>query len=538
MRAPRVFISYSHDSDEHRSRVLSLCTRLRKDGISAELDQYVQGTPAAGWPRWMHEQLRDSDFVIVVCTASYLERFWGDADKGHGVSFEGAIVTNQLYASRGYNTKFIPVSFAADALEFVPDPLRASTLYELTSTDAYQALYDYLLGQAGVEPASVGEPRRRERSRGTALEFQQEASLSPSPAGRPSSLAPSTTIIVSAPESSTDTLPSPIRDGGLERRATSDGVVVTASAGAVRLARRAWPLVVGVVAILTIVTVVAARLAKRTVAGFSPGCEPQEDAGKTSELGSGNIQFVRVQGGAFVSCARGVCQDTAISVKPFEMSRTEVSQSQFFDYFRELPESSGAKAIPSKCWVRDRTKIPSWRFPSSTPAQPPTSEDGKYPVVCITQEEAKGFAQWLGRKLNARVRLPTAIEWEYAATSGGKCRPFSWGNAWPPRGPVANVADATAKETLEFSPKEQPPLADYRDAYAYSAPVGTFLPNHFGLFDMTGNVYEWVDDQCFAYGGAWDTGNGRLTEITRPYDKSRCVDRYSATGFRLVRELD
>ena len=52
-----VFISYSHDSDEHREQVLGLSERLRADGIETVLDQYVNGSPAEGWPRWMLDQL-------------------------------------------------------------------------------------------------------------------------------------------------------------------------------------------------------------------------------------------------------------------------------------------------------------------------------------------------------------------------------------------------------------------------------------------------------------------------------------------------
>ena len=64
----RVFITYSHDSPEHRHRVLALAERLRKDGVDAQLDQYVAGTPAKGWPRWMEDRLEWAQFVLVICT--------------------------------------------------------------------------------------------------------------------------------------------------------------------------------------------------------------------------------------------------------------------------------------------------------------------------------------------------------------------------------------------------------------------------------------------------------------------------------------
>ncbi|MFM9069791.1 MAG: SEFIR domain-containing protein, partial [Planctomycetota bacterium] len=54
---PKVFISYSHDSDEHKALVLGLAERLRTNGVDAGIDQYVEGTPAEGWGRWMNAQI-------------------------------------------------------------------------------------------------------------------------------------------------------------------------------------------------------------------------------------------------------------------------------------------------------------------------------------------------------------------------------------------------------------------------------------------------------------------------------------------------
>jgi hypothetical protein len=61
---PKVLISYSHDSPEHRDRVPVLSKRLRKDGIDCTIDQYVV-VPPEGWPRWMEKQIRNSDFVLI-----------------------------------------------------------------------------------------------------------------------------------------------------------------------------------------------------------------------------------------------------------------------------------------------------------------------------------------------------------------------------------------------------------------------------------------------------------------------------------------
>jgi hypothetical protein len=108
---PRVFVSYSHDSPVHAQHVLDLAERLRKDGIDAWLDQYVVGTPAAGWPRWMLDRLDWADFVLVVCTGTYYRRFRGHEEpgKGKGADWEGKLITTEMYEAKSTTTKFAPV---------------------------------------------------------------------------------------------------------------------------------------------------------------------------------------------------------------------------------------------------------------------------------------------------------------------------------------------------------------------------------------------------------------------------------------------
>ena len=176
-----VFISYSHDSEAHRERVLGLSERLRADGIETRLDRYVGGTPAEGWPRWMLDRLDEADFVVVVCTETYYRRFrgHGEPEKGKGVDFEGALITQELYDAKSASTKFVPVLFDAGDERFIPEPLRGRIFYALTSEAAYGALYDFLLGQAGVEPGEVGEPKRKPRRRGEPLTFDEAQKIAP-----------------------------------------------------------------------------------------------------------------------------------------------------------------------------------------------------------------------------------------------------------------------------------------------------------------------------------------------------------------------
>jgi hypothetical protein len=83
VRAPRVFLSCSHDSPKHQDRVLALANRLRQWGIDATVDQF-DGSPREGWPMWTEREIRQSDFVLVVCTETYLTRVERREGPGRG----------------------------------------------------------------------------------------------------------------------------------------------------------------------------------------------------------------------------------------------------------------------------------------------------------------------------------------------------------------------------------------------------------------------------------------------------------------------
>lgn len=158
---PVVFISYSHDSEEHKARVLALAERLRQDGIDAWLDQYENGTPEQTWPRWMMDQLDRAAFVLVVYTETYYRRFRGHEvpGKGMGADWEGALITQEIYDDKNRTVRFVPVALASVEEKFIPDPLRGRTRYVLTSEPQYQALYAFLLGEGGTKPGRLGPLR-------------------------------------------------------------------------------------------------------------------------------------------------------------------------------------------------------------------------------------------------------------------------------------------------------------------------------------------------------------------------------------------
>jgi tetratricopeptide (TPR) repeat protein len=154
--AVRVFISYSHDSAEHKNRVWELCERLRLDGIDCRVDQH-EFSPPEGWPRWCRNQVQESQFVLVVCTETYKQRYEGKAPagEGKGAKWEGFIITLELYEAEGRNTKFIPVVFSPQDAQNIPLELRAATHYNLSAPEAYDNLFRHLTNRPAHEKSPV-----------------------------------------------------------------------------------------------------------------------------------------------------------------------------------------------------------------------------------------------------------------------------------------------------------------------------------------------------------------------------------------------
>jgi formylglycine-generating enzyme required for sulfatase activity len=200
-----------------------------------------------------------------------------------------------------------------------------------------------------------------------------------------------------------------------------------------------------------------------------------------------------------------------VAVASFALGKTEVS----FDEWDLCVSKGGCRHKPEAPWGR-----------------------GSLPVINVSWNDAKEYVAWLSTKTRQPYRLPSEAEWEYAARAGSTT-PYSWGKDIGKKNANCNGCGSRwdGKQT---------------------APVASFPANAFGLHDMAGNVWEWVED-CWhdnysgapgkawpawqggtcdrrvLRGGSWDDGPGDVRSAYRL--RFEPGDRYSDTGFRVARTL-
>ena len=129
-------------------------------------------------------------------------------------------------------------------------------------------------------------------------------------------------------------------------------------------------------------------------------------------------------------------------------------------------------------------------------------QDDSHPVVCLSYYDAEDYVRWLSERTGHHYRLLTEAEWEYSARARSTTA-YAWGSSASHE--HANYGAETCCSGL----------ASGRDQWVYSSPVGSFPPNAFGLYDMHGNVMQWVQD-CFAssYAGLATDGSAYEEVLT------------------------
>ena len=250
----------------------------------------------------------------------------------------------------------------------------------------------------------------------------------------------------------------------------------------------------------------------------------------------------------------------SISVAPYAISVTEVTVGQFDQfvtstgYVTDAERDAGGNAgcfvwsdnggisRSAARWSWEKNK--NWRNPGY-------KQSDNYPVTCISWNDASNYANWLADETGRAYALPSESQWELAAR-GGSSGP--WGSSSSSKGicAYANVADKSQSTTGSKWNNR----INCTDHHWFSAPVASYKPNGFGLFDMQGNTWEWVADTWAdtfsgtpvngdAYvkgsgeervlrGGGWDSDAKRSRLSSR--SKASASGRAAMTGFRVVLE--
>ncbi|MGC4190985.1 MAG: formylglycine-generating enzyme family protein [Thermomicrobiales bacterium] len=216
-----------------------------------------------------------------------------------------------------------------------------------------------------------------------------------------------------------------------------------------------------------------------------------------------DIRFVRLPGGSFAMGnprsdgypADGEGPVHPVELPPFAIGATTVTARQFTMFVeatgyrttaeregwsfvfagllpRDFPPTRGVAAAP---WWRQVFGA-DWRHPEGPQSDVARRLD--HPVVHVSWDDAQAFCAWAG------TRLPTEAEWEYAARGGTEATPFWWGADLIPNG----------KHAMNVWQGQFPQKNTVADGYLGTAPARTYTPNPFGLFNVTGNVWEWCAD--------------------------------------------
>lgn len=250
------------------------------------------------------------------------------------------------------------------------------------------------------------------------------------------------------------------------------------------------------------------------------GSAPYEDPGEVPVSGevvvSDDGTMVRLPDGSFIM---GLTDEDPydiqnagrkqVTVSSFYMDRFEVTNLEYREFLNSLSGQEKTERRPDSTAWEEAASRANWETYFYG------SEREDYPVVAVTWQDAKEYCKWNGK------RLPTEAEWEYGARAGRVGGIYPWAGFSP--------RDTRGRYLANYNPGRNGQAAD---GYAFTAPVGSYPPNEWGLHDVAGNVAEWVED---AYTPTYSQLSG-LDPVYRDSDEDRRVVRggsWSSSAFEI-----
>jgi formylglycine-generating enzyme required for sulfatase activity len=207
-----------------------------------------------------------------------------------------------------------------------------------------------------------------------------------------------------------------------------------------------------------------------------------------------------------------------VHIEAFELGTYEVTVGEY----RRFTEAAGYRTDAEKnsggragCAILDvGVAMPAYREGTSW-RSPGFAQTEEHPVVCLSYADVEAYIDWLKRESGQAWRLPTEAEWEYAARAGSTTA-FPWGDSATDACRYANGADLTPTPNGASWPLK----LDCSDGAIYTAPVGHYAANPWGLHDMIGNAWEWTAD-CYAPGYTQAPDDG--SAVTLPACPKRSI---------------
>ncbi|RJE76831.1 sulfatase modifying factor 1 [Pseudoalteromonas citrea] len=272
-----------------------------------------------------------------------------------------------------------------------------------------------------------------------------------------------------------------------------------------------------------------ARLLKKpeSIAAPTPNSEQKQVIAKKSTTvvapSRHNNAIVIIPAGSFKMgdlTGNGLANERPVVEKVLSNSYAMQSKEVTVGEYRQFINSTGyqTEAEKGKGCAYYKNGEPVWELDYKW-SNPGFNQADNFPVVCVSYEDAKAYANWLSGEKGQQFRLPNEVEWEYAARASTTSE-YPWGNEIGKN--LANCGWCGS----EYSNKS-------------AAPVGEFAPNNYGLYDTVGNVWEWTQkrasqDDVTVRGGAWNFAPSLARVSTR---LALAADfRANYIGFRLVRE--
>lgn len=175
--------------------------------------------------------------------------------------------------------------------------------------------------------------------------------------------------------------------------------------------------------------------------------------------------------------------------RPFAVGRYEITRGQYEAFLR-----ASKRQVSGRC-VTDRRNPGHWAADDQTNVRDPGfKQTAKHPAACVSWNDAMAYVGWLNAKAGGGYRLLSEAEWEYVARAGSTTA-YPWGSSIKDGCTHMNGYDRTILgKKGDLYQAEAVPYAPCSDGYLNTAPVGSFQPNDFDVYDMIGNLGEWVAD--------------------------------------------